>query len=95
MKNSRKPKFKVGDTVDLLPYENFTEHIAIPQWWWNKMNTTNPHMISIIIPGQHTVPGNPEPIENIYYALSGDGYSYSEEFLIEHIKLLPDELFEV
>jgi hypothetical protein len=95
MRFSRKPKFGVGDIVDLLPYEDFTEHISIPQWFWNRMYAKNPQTIKTVIPGQHTVPGNPEPIENIYYSLSGSGYSWCEEFLVEHIKLLPDDLFEV
>lgn len=93
MRYFRKPKFKVGNIVDLLPYEDFTEHIAIPQWIWNEIYANNPQIIQTIIP---TVTGNTEPIENIYYSLSGgSGYSWCEKFLVEHIKLLPDDLFEV
>ena len=95
MRFSRKPKFSIGDIVDLRPYEHFKEHVAIPQWYWNKMNSTNPHKINIIIPGQHTVEGKDEMIEDIYYCLDDDGYSYCEHFLAGHIELLPDDLFEV
>ena len=94
MSYSRKPKFKVGVTVDIRPYDDFTEHIAIPEWYWNKMNANNPHIISVVIPGQHSAEGQVEMVEDIYYSL-GDGYSYSEEFLMEHFEFLPDDLFEV
>lgn len=86
-------KFNIGDTVYLRPYEDFSDHIAIHQLYWNMMNAKNPHIITDVRSG-HSVKGKKEILDDIYYNL-GDNISYSEEFLMEHFEILPDELFEV
>lgn len=96
MEEIKIPKFNEGDIVNLLPYDTFEEHIAIPETCWNKRVEQNPNKISLVFGNQHHSKRNGEIVNDIYYGL-GDGYSFCEEFLEFHRVeiVLPEDLFDI
>ncbi len=91
----KKPKFKIGDIVKVLPWENFEYHLEIRKISWLEAEAGK-YTIKYVNTSEHHKE-NGVIIYGVYYTINDDGFWWYEKFLDFYKKpeFLTDGDFEI